>query len=48
MLTLQTVYPYGLNDRLGDEYIVEKDNRVVSNTFLSLHRLYKRPDHKYS
>ena len=24
MLTLQTVYPYGLNDRVGDEYMVEK------------------------
>ena len=25
MLTLQTVYPYGLDDRLGDEYMAEKD-----------------------
>ena len=24
ILTLQTVYPYGLNDRVGDEYMVEK------------------------
>ena len=24
MLTLQTVYPYGLNDRVGDEYMAEK------------------------
>ena len=24
MLTLQTVHPYGLNDRVGDEYMVEK------------------------
>ena len=37
MLTLQTVYPYGLNDRLGDEYIAEKDSRVVGNKFLPLH-----------
>ena len=29
MLTLQTVYPYGLNDRVGDEYMVEKESRVV-------------------
>ena len=31
MLTLQTVCPYGLNDREGDEYIAEKDSRVVGN-----------------
>ena len=24
MLNLQTVYSYGLNDRVGDEYMVEK------------------------
>ena len=34
MLTLQTVYPYGLNDRVGDEYMAEKDSRVVGNKFL--------------
>ena len=48
MLTLQTVYPYGLNDRLGDEYMAEKDGRVVGNKFLPLHRLYKRPEYNYS
>ena len=42
MLTLQTVYPYGLNDRVGDE---KKGSRVVGNKFLPLHRLYKRPDY---
>ena len=47
MLTLQTVYPYGLNDRVGDEYMAEKDNRVVGNKFLPLHRLYKRPEYNY-
>ena len=25
MLKLRTVYPYVLNDRIGDEYMVEKD-----------------------
>ena len=39
MLTLQTVYPYGLNDRVGDEYMAEKDSRVAGNKFLPLHRL---------
>ena len=45
MLTLQTVYPYGLNDRVGDEYMAEKDSRVVGNKFFQLHRLYKRPEY---
>ena len=41
------VYPYGLNDRVGDEYMAEKD-RVVGNKFLALHCLYKCPDYNYS
>ena len=48
MLTLQTVCPYGLNDREGDEYIAEKYSRVVGNKFLTLHRLYKRLEYNYS
>ena len=48
MSTLQTVYPYGLNDRVGDEYMTEKDSKVVGNKFLPLHRLYKRPEYNYS
>ena len=48
MLTFQTVDPYGLNNRVGDEYMVEKDSRVVGNKFLSLHRLYKRSEYNYS
>ena len=48
MLTLQTVYRNGLNDRVGDEYMAEKESRVVVNTFLPLHRLYKRLDYNYS
>ena len=47
MLTLQTVYPYGLNDRAGDAYMVEKDSRVVGNKFLPLHRLHKCPEYNY-
>ena len=43
MFTLQTVYPYGLNDRVCDEYMVEKGSRVGGNNFLPLHRLYTRP-----
>ena len=48
MLILQTVYPQGLNDRVGDEYVAEEETRVVGNTFLLLHRLYKRPDYSLS
>ena len=47
MLTLQTVYPYGLNDRVGYGYMAEKERRVVGNKFLPLHRRYKRPDYSY-
>ena len=43
MLTLQNVYPYGLNDRVGDEYMAKKQSRVVNNKLLPLHRLYKSP-----
>ena len=45
MITLQIVYTYGLNDRVGDEYMAEKDIRVVGNKFLPSHRLYKRPEY---
>ena len=48
MLILQTVYPYGLNDRAGDEYMAEKDGRVVGNKFLPLHRLCKCSEYNYS
>ena len=48
MLTLETVNPYGLNDRVGDEYMTEKDSRVVGNNFFSLYRLYKCPEYNYS
>ena len=26
MLTLQTVYPFGVNDRIGDEYMAKKES----------------------
>ena len=48
MLTLQPVYPYGLNDRVGDEYMAEKDSRAVGSKFLPLHRLCKCPEYNYS
>ena len=48
VLALHTVYPYGLNDKVGDEYMAEKDSRVVGNMFLSLHPLCKHPEYNYS
>ena len=36
MLTLQNVYPYGLNDRVGDKYMAEKEIRVVGNKFFTI------------
>ena len=47
MLTIQNVYLYGLNDRVGDEYMTGKENRVIGNRFLPLDRLYKRLDDNY-
>ena len=37
MLTLPPVYAYGLNDRAGDEDMVEKDSTVVVSKSLPLH-----------
>ena len=47
-LTLQAVYPHGLNDRVDDEYMAEKDIWVVGNELLPLHHLYKHPEYNYS
>ena len=38
MLKLRTVYPYGLNDRVGDEYKTENSHVAVANKFPSLSR----------
>ena len=46
MLTPETNSLYGLNDRVGHEYMAEKD-RVVGNKFLPLYRLYKCPGYNY-
>ena len=48
MLTLQTVIPYGLGGRVGDECMAEKDSGVVGNGFLPLHCLYRRPEYDCS
>ena len=39
ILTLQAVYPYGLNDRVGNAYTTEKESRVAGNKSLPLQSL---------
>ena len=38
MLKLRTVYPYGLNDRIGDEYMTDRKNNIVFSKFPPLKR----------
>ena len=42
MLKLGTVYPYALNDSLGDEYIKKDAHVHLGNKFSSLPRNYDR------
>ena len=39
MLRLRTVYPFGLNDRVGDEYMAEKDQVNIFSKFPPLKRI---------
>ena len=41
MLKLQTVYPFGLNDRIGDEYMTDREENIVSLRFPPLKRIKK-------
>ena len=41
MLKLRTVSPYGLNDRIGDEYMTERGNNIIFTRFPSLKRYNK-------
>ena len=47
MLRLRTVFPYGLNDRIGNEYMTDKGTSVVCNKFPSLkrHNKHSRVSH---
>ena len=38
MLRSKTVFPYGLNDRIGNEYMTDKGNSITCNRFPSLKR----------
>ena len=42
MMQLRTVYPYRLNDRVGDEYKTENTHVNVTNKFPSLPRKFIR------
>ena len=42
MLKLRTVFPFGLNDRVGDEYMTNRDHCNVSSKFPSLKRTSER------
>ena len=42
MLKLRTVYPYGLNDRIGDEYKHTESHSLVGNKFPQLSRTHPR------
>ena len=49
MLKLQTVYPFGLNDRLGDEFKCNSDKKLITRRFPKLDRQFWRRtkgDHK--
>ena len=48
MFTIQAAYPYGLNDRVGDEHMAGKESRVVGNKFLPLYCPYKFSNYNYS
>ena len=42
MLKLRTVYPYGLNDRIGDEFKHVQNHSCVGKNFFALERQYQR------
>ena len=42
MLRLRTVFPFGLNDRVGDEYMAGKDLSIIYSRFPSLKRMKER------
>ena len=42
MLKLRTVFPYGLNDRVGDEYMENRDHDVIFSKFPSLVKIKER------
>ena len=42
MLKLRTVFPYGLNDRVGDEYMTDRDSSHIASKFPTLKRTHSR------
>ena len=46
MLKLRTVYPYGLNDRCGDDYMADQNNNLIGLKFPPLKRAFHRVSHR--
>jgi len=42
MTTLRTVYPYGLNDRMADDYMKNQNSERIGKKFLPLKRVFSR------
>jgi len=42
MLKLRTVYPYGLNDRVGDDFAIQRNQKLIGQQFLKLARTFPR------
>ena len=42
MLKLRTVYPYGLNDRVGDDWATQRNKKLVGKQFTKLSRTFPR------
>ena len=42
MMTLRTVHPYGLNDRIGDEYKTQESQHAIGRRFKALKRSHLR------
>ena len=42
MLKLRTVYPFGLNDRMGDEFKIERNQKLIACQFPKLDRQFVR------
>ena len=42
MLKLRTVYPFGLNDRVGDEFATQRNKKLVARQFPKLARTFPR------
>ena len=42
LIKLRTVYPYGLNDRMGDDFATQRNKKLIDQQFLKLSRTFPR------